>query len=811
MRKLLFIFVFVCAVSGLFASNLNHFAPINLRAGQSLDISAENGFEMYTKAELHYREFGETLYQKIELELPVDNQSSNYEVDMPRVDLARGLQYYFVFFTASGSETIPTVNASHLPYYISLKKEKTTRDFVKLSPETNEVSPYEDLLVAISTFTIADMLDTASVLVLVNGVDVTSKASISANMIIYQAPPPTANFSFQIKAKVANNMVSSPQWNMQVSKAPTFKIPFNTSGRVEVSTRTKIIAADDDATDDDDHESRLKLNLNGYQGKFSYSGYLNMSSTESSSKQSVNRYALRFNLPHFSATLGDASPKHGEFSFNNRNVRGIHTKLHFKYFRLLTSYGHSVRAVDGKDIVKNYYDANGQIIDEANAVSYETKATANGTFKRNTFSFRTEVGSQENFIWGLTFTKNKDQLSSLEKDYYLKRKYLMVDGALENSDDAVEAQDNIIFGTDVRLALFKNKLVVGAETAMSFLNHNINSGVLSMEALKEDYGINSDDLPFESEDIEDLIIVNSSMEPFKPSRSNAAIRAYLNVNAFHNYATFSIAQTGASFNSLSSSSIEKDSQTISLADNIFLLKNRLNLNFGMSFNSDNLENQKDTTNKSNSFYTNIVYRPTGIPAVIRSSYSSTAFNNDPDSVYTTDTYTNKFDHVANNMSLGFSYDVNYFAGVPTVMSLDYSHNTSEDKVSQQTDRTKSIVSISARNTYSSLPLVSTIRYSFTADEEASQNEKNSYNSIYLRGDYKFFDEKLTPYLSFQRASYSGDIADQSTNLINLGSVYKIAKRTKFTGSFSYKSYINNDIEAKDYTRTSWNLKLSQNF
>jgi len=275
---------------------------------------------------------------------------------------------------------------------------------------------------------------------------------------------------------------------------------------------------------------------------------------------------------YFYLTLGDHKSKMNSFLLSNKNVLGIHSKLNFKSFRLLFTHGNVKRKVDGK-IVKIIKDS----------IEQDSLSIA-GTFKQKNNSVRLELGNPQSFVMGFGFAKNKDDIGSLDEEYYR---------VLDDSLLIVNPKDNLMFGMDFRLSLINNRFVLGSEVAMSLYNDNIIDGAISLDDFDEDI-----DLPVDPHDFENIFVINESMIPLKPGMANIALKSYLRMFFYRNLLNISFTNIGSSFNSLSTNNIQKDVMIISFNDNLMLMKNRLTLNFGFNLASDNVDDTKDNTSTS---------------------------------------------------------------------------------------------------------------------------------------------------------------------------------------------------------------------
>ncbi len=776
------ILIFTAMLYG--AINLTHTPIPKFKVGETVSIKlfVSDGFDEIKEVNLYYRETGEQTYKFLKMD---KGSSSNPEFELLLTDTHEykaGLEYYFQIIKKSGmEETLRKIQPEINPYSVQAEISESTSDiFALLSPDPNFPITGENFVIAISTFALDQQIDELQFYF--NGKDVTSRIEKYSNMLVYKVSNAKhAMHNFYIKARLNNGaMVESVHWNTKVTKK-LFELPMNMEGRAIFTSDVMSKSAENDDYDDDDKKADLLLLLNGDKNWFRFKSKLFLSSLETHKEQSVNRYSIKMNVPYFGLSLGDYSPNYGAYTLRSTNIRGVHTKLDFKNFRLLVSSGTNKRKINGE----SYLDSLGTTQIDA------------GTFKRNTLSTRMEVGNKRGFIWGFSFVKNRDKLDSLDEIYYL------ADPDSEDTDVMVKPVDNLVVGTDANLALFKQKVKFGAEVAMSYYNTNIIDGPMSADSINAEFDTDLD-LPIDPADLEDIFIINKNIEPFKPGVANLAYKTYIRAYFLKNLLNISYSAVGSSFNSIATSSVQKDQQTISINDNLQLLDNKLSLTVLMNIISDNVYDTKEMTTTTAKYMTQMFYRPNS-RAFFNLSYSNSGTKDDASDE------TNSTEIKNYNFVLGGGYNLEAIRSAPTKLSLNFSNSANVDEKNNSFDYTTNYLIMSAKSDFTYLPLRTTMSYSLSLNENQVDEYSSNYHSLFMKGEFNFLEDKLRPYLDFRYTSYGGDIDKQSKQLLNLGSKYNIFSQTSISTNVGIVAYQNNDVEDSDYSQLNWELRISQRF
>jgi len=805
MKKIIIIVGIFLFFTTLFSEILlHHEVPVSITLREKLDLTLEvrDGFSDIFNVKVLYRESGSLSFSEIDMEKGSETEPVFSVTIAEAGSFQSGIEYYFIAVHYDGNEeTLPQINPELNPFRIISEIPITEQSgFVLLSPDYNYSDISNDFLIAISFFSLEDQIEHSTIKFFYDGEDVTSQAKFFSNMIVYEvknAKPGKHNYNVTAM-HFDGHKIKSKHWVTNV-KEKMLELPLNLGGKATFTSYMDNITSDSEENEDSDKWANYLMNLSGSYKILNFKSKLYLSSLETKWMQSVNRYNLVFQIPHFDLIAGDHTPDYGTFLVSCKNIRGIHSKLHFKNFRMFVTAGSSKRSVNGK------------AFDDSTATGDITLNHTAGTFQRNSYSLRFETGNPQNFTWGLGFAKNKDDIGSLKEMYYRSS---------VDTSQTVLPEDNIVINTDINLALFNQRFIWGAEAAMSYHNINIIDGAMSIEEIEEELD-QEIDFPFDPIDFENIFVVNKYIVPFKPGLSNMAYKTFLRAFFYRNFLNVSYTAIGTSFNSLSTNYLQTDARIISINDNINLMNNRLMVSLGLNFVSDNIYDEKEVTTTSTNYFFQTLYRPDN------KLFFKLGLNNnnskDDFEQTTQDTLSTPIDINTMSIFLGVGYFVENMILAPTKFSLSFSNSANSDEVSESFDYKKNNIVLNASSKFTDIPLKTSLSYSLTLndnstleldennDEDTLIVQKSSYNSLYLKGEFELLDETLKPYFNFRYTSFGGDIDSQNTQMFNLGTSYSFMPATYISTDMGVKFYQNKEIEDENYSKFTWKMKISQKF
>lgn len=531
-----------------------------------------------------------------------------------------------------------------------------------MSPEPESTVSGDNVLIAASLIGVTN-LNSNSVKVLLDGMDVTDQAYVDSDMIsclLDDVEPGYHEIGLFIDG-------IPTQWGFSaIAEEASLKY----SGKIRSSSSIDQI---DDQT----------LNINKMTMDFKGSAFewlnlktnLKMTSQESNLYQPRNIYGLQLGVKDIlTLRLGDSNPRVSHYTMNGKRIRGMDLDFSYGWFNFRFLQGEINRAVQG-DLSKAYsFDIDTDDYGE----KYISLDRSGYTFTQNVSSARISLGRGEIFQWGFNYMKARDDTTSVDSVlsdaviFYEANETGSVEGltsgttytinqlgtmakVLDGSDWSGNGpKDNLVVSTDIGMNLFSKRVRLDGEIAFSMTNNNIWGGPLSLAELDTliddsvDNKLSSFDLSEFSDpsDLEKYLIINSNLSPLVPIDINAfgdsstvelmdailsmpslAYRGRVITNFFGNYLAVEYGQTGPEFNSLANPYLVKNKREWSITDKFKLLQNRLMLNFGYKHQDDDILTSIDNvkTQSTLSFGFNALPGP-GLPT-LNFTYRSIERNN----------------------------------------------------------------------------------------------------------------------------------------------------------------------------------------
>jgi hypothetical protein len=366
---------------------------------------------------LRYRGFGESEYRQQEMLLAGNTASltiANQYVLPPY------LEYYLLVQLSGGrSETYPIDNAESTPLKATIKPvDPKALEVRLLSPEQGETVASEDLVVAVSLYYASDNVNRRATKINLNGVDVTSQAVFSDDVILYSPAnfPRTLNLGVQFlridlydKSGALYHTVES---NFNLSTAAAIaaqesRFRMGIDGQVEY--RNENIGATKNTF------VRGQIRALGSFRSLNFGSTVFITNEEKSERQPQNRFLAYGDLDFFKLQVGDAFPKFPTNIVSGKRVRGVSANLFLKFFNVDFSYGETMRSIDGLALrdttFKDLTALNSRPTNALLKSGMTYTLFQSGTFSRNLFAVRPSFGSGENFQLGFTYMNSKDKIS----------------------------------------------------------------------------------------------------------------------------------------------------------------------------------------------------------------------------------------------------------------------------------------------------------------------------------------------------------------------------------------------------------------
>jgi len=442
---------------------------------------------------------------------------------------APGIEYVIVLSLTNGGLVAFPANSDPLsdPQYVPVSEpafvDQASADtdnfgeLIILTPDPGSIMPFgEPMIVAVSLFNLENV-DINSVRVFFDNIDVTAYSLVTTDLITYK-PDALSAGKHNIFIEVSNIYgvrLSSTSWSFNVQSQAQKIFDLRYSGNLNLSHRQDLINVSESQVDtliggdslsipvytpltQDVSRLDFSTNLNFDWAKIKL--FANMTSKEDSTLQPQNRFGVKVRTSWLKYTYGDDTPMMNRLALWGKRVRGHNVDLRFKWVNLHVVSGQTTRPVTGVAT----FDSTGS----------EWKRSGY-TFERGLFAVRPSFGSGKNFQLGLFYVHTKDSINSVstqpswwdestfseelvgpngpitigfgDDNYNLGDSTRDIQYFLNGSNP----EDNVVVGSDIKLAFDNHRLVMEGSASFSLYNRNIIDGPLTRSQL-DTFGLLSD-------------------------------------------------------------------------------------------------------------------------------------------------------------------------------------------------------------------------------------------------------------------------------------------------------------------------------
>ncbi|MCB9474062.1 MAG: hypothetical protein H6678_09650 [Candidatus Delongbacteria bacterium] len=312
---------------------------------------------------------------------------------------------------------------------------------------------------------------------------------------------------------------------------------------------------------------------------------------ESDVLQPQSRVEAEVSSKWLSVGLGDRQPQVGNLMLSGTRVRGVDLSLNSKYARLGFVTGATRQALDPV---------------------YDAVTSFAGSYQRDLTALDIGFGDLNSVSGALSVMTVRDDV-----------------GSIDASAAGIRPVDNFVIGTRMKQSLFKGRLWMRQEAALSLYNSNITDGVVSAELMSDTLGID-----LNPQDYENIIIINEYLSPMDIATnpfSSAALDAGLGFRVARNEFQLDFQRIGPSYISLGNAFLDNDRQRLRLTDRVRLMESQLYLDLGYALSNDNLEGQYDLgpgTTTSHELRLGAGYYPHGTDLKLNLSLANIAEDNE---------------------------------------------------------------------------------------------------------------------------------------------------------------------------------------
>jgi hypothetical protein len=805
MKRLLLLLLLSILTVFIYGVSLQHASPMTYGFGEDVKLMVEviEGQVNISSMKVYFRNAGEIPWM-FEAVVPESPGSVYYWATIAAKYFADiEMEYYFEVQLTDGSvENFPPLDGIS-PKYTMIPKvmEGEVSDGFVLLTEEASVTADEGYLLAVSFFALEEDIDPASIEVWVGGRDVTYSAQISTPTILYREDNPLPGIKKAvIKAKQGTKLIHSNVWLTEVLPGTKKRAtPFTVRGSVNFASNVYDYTNPDYTPGVSDNDAASWADVYGNYKRVNLQTNLYVSSLEKTNQQPVNRYTFGLQVPMLDIFAGDYAPSISQFTMYNKSIRGLYARFYGRVGALTWAHGESVRKTTDNNVVFTTPD---------------NRVLKSGTFKQEAIAGKITVGNENGFSMGLTASRHRDIVSSLDSLYY-KVTYTPAGADTVTTTYSTLAKDNAVISYDMRLNIPSQSIVIGAEIAGSMLNKNTLPGAIDKETISDYSGI--EDFPVDPGDYSNIFVINKNMEPFMPSRANVAWTAYFRALILSNMINLQYSETGSAFNALGASYQLNDSRTLSITDHLNISRYWV-FSGGYNLTADNVMGHKSETNTYNSWYVQSMLRINKFPYFKAAYFNNVGENKENPEIISA----NPFQHYlrnSKNMSFGLGYNISQIPYVPTQLDISYRigfddsqlYNHTLQKDEYKTDNESSGLNFTMSNRYTSLPLTTQFSMSLGDQKKKMINEVNDNMNYFFGAGYSFWEDKIKPFINYRIVGSSGPAGDHDYGYFTLGvEAYPIRDMVICT-NLGFQSYSSNVATANEYGSTTWRVLLTQRF
>ena len=711
----LVLFVFAAEVSGQVNTYVRAIRPASALEKKPVMVAAELQFSSnIQRVVLQYRSFGESEYTSVEMQLLRDSAVAEIPAAVMQPPFVEA--YVIVTGIDGTTETFPFDNPETNPFRIMIAPAPKS-EVIILSPEDGEQITGGETYISISFVYADENTDRSKTKVLLNGIDLSDKAMMFDDLLII---PPDAIPAGLLKGGVN---LSVQTFNAEGKRLTSLNRGFNVITEEEAEEIRSSFQGFGNAqaeTRREDIKGIVKTyNRLDVRASASYLEFLKattnltITSEEKPENQPQNRYFLGLDARYVKIGLGDAYPRFPSTIMDGRRIRGYTFDLLLGAFNINAASGEIIRRV------------------EVNAVPQ--------ALKRNMTVVRPSFGKGENFQWGFTYLKSKDEFDPLQPI-------------------VVRPQENVVFGTDMLIGIDRRRIEITAQSALSLNNVDISRAEFNSDSIDAavargtfDKG-DADQLKKLLPLARNLITVNENLVPVNPAGLTSLVyETAVSFNYFGNFVKAAFLVPGKDYTSAGASTIRKDIQGYNVTDRLRLLDNRLFLTGSYEELKNNTSGFEIATTTYTTVNTSVSYYPAKDYPNITLGYGANRNRNPINAFDTADVVARQIalraiDDNTDRYFLQSSYDFSYWGRHNISLNLDMSGKDDKTPKEQDVSTLNTVLLISTAHNLrleSSVGFsVSSITFPQTDSTGVVMQGSLGYQTLSLTGRYKLYQEVL---------------------------------------------------------------------
>ncbi|MEW5797896.1 MAG: hypothetical protein AB1728_02710 [Bacteroidota bacterium] len=692
--------------------------PLTIMEQEPLSVSVElNQSSSLSRVVLFYRQFGQSEYRSQEMRVMIDSAVA----DIPATDvLLPFVELYIVATDVNGSvETLPFENPEVNPARIMVNaRPKIESEIIILSPDEDEQITEGETYISVSFVYADERIDRAKTKIMLNGIDLSDKAMTFDDLLIVA---PDAIPAGLIRGNVRLEIQT---FDTLGNSMPTMRRSFNVITQEQAEEIEESFKGYGSAQVESRHEnikgtakSYNRLDARAFGSYLNYlkaNANLTLTSEEKPANQPQNRYFVGLDARYARLGLGDAYPRFPYTMMDGRRVRGFTADLLLGAFNINAASGEVLRRV------------------ESNSVPT--------TLKRNLTVVRPSFGRGENFQWGFTYLKAKDEFDA-------------------SQPIVVRPQENVVFGSDMLVALDNRRIEFTAQSALSLNNVDISQAEFNEDSIdaaivrgtfsKSDGDQLKKLLPY----LKQFITPNENLVPINPAGGTSLVyETGLAFNYFGNYLKATYIYHGKDYNSAGATTVRKDIKGFNITDRLRLFENRLFLTGSIEQLENNTAGFEIATTTYQTINTSVTFYPVRDYPNITLGYGTNANSNPIDPIPADSTpiahqiALRAIDDKTNRFFLQSSYGFAYWGQHDLSLNIDVS--SKDDFTPKQQDVSTFNTTILVNTTHD-LRLESSVGFSISSLTFPQVDtlgriveSKLGYQTISLTGRYKIYEDIL---------------------------------------------------------------------
>ena len=768
---------------------------------------------------------------------------------------AEGLEYLIVLRTPNGGYyASPDNNPFESPHFVpvntklsqgrhfldsdKLSKVKTIdAEILILSPQSGELLAPDEVVIALSLFN-APPIDTASIRIEIDGIDYTTQAELSSEIISLHPDEiePGLHTIQAYMSTIYGMQIKPVVWSFATSTG-YIDVDEQLTYSGEIISRISSDKIESQVLNVAEITAKSEVGLSWVKARTNF----RLTNRESPYLQPMNRYNAEINIgDYLTVNTGDFFPSHSSFVLDGKRVRGLGVDLHLRWFHFQIANGTINRAVQHRDRVDQGYYLKEVRQDTLGNAIYVLDRTG-FTFTRKISAYRLSVDILARYHIGLSILKSKDIINSVDKFIsgatftidstnssavtdipFQTYTYKGFSSALATAGARMEFPDlnwggnspeeNIVAGFEYSSVHDEQRLRIDANWYISMRNRNIWEGTMSRTEMDTalddalDGLIGSFSLMIDTTKIpdptkySDFFTININMVPLLPfdylayqdyplssivnmpsTAYNFRVRGYY----FHNSLTAEYRQIGPEYNSFGNPYMMNNTRELILSDRVLLMDNKLFFNGSYKYQTNKILQTAVDPYRTSTLLANITLAPgPGVPSFTM-NFQSITKNNTADGLNSivTDGLDKRENTLTRNtlMSINFPLKMgmmknNLVINRYQVNNFDLVEDRGDSSVFYPTDSRS--IALNLTSQFNTIPLNTVLNFSQTSVVTAYADY--TWTVIGMQGSYSILDERARISGIFNYLNSSGSTLTKVFNT-QVGGEYNIKKNLVING------------------------------